>query len=297
MDIQQTDRGSLATYVHRFKWEASRCKFNNAAATIWIFLKGLKNAHTIATKVYEKGPQTLAEAIKEVEKLQATRQITSTLLPTSSVNTMSSDNERCFQCQEIGYMACYCPHIQCYDCDNYGHVAMDCPDEIPPSGKLAYCRSNTTDRHDRSSSRHHSHTRHFHHVITRIDPGLVIPDPAHITIDIGVAAIMTPIGAASGHFTDLPNIVSHATEAQVPTAIAVTHCTTDLHPIGIFPEMTADLNTNPKNNITNQHKDTCPPHKQHLGNIGIRDTSRSPLMTHPQNTTAQMIMIVTQRMI
>ena len=40
-------------------------------ATIQIFLKGLKSMHTIATKVYEKGPQTLSEAIKEVEKLQA----------------------------------------------------------------------------------------------------------------------------------------------------------------------------------------------------------------------------------
>ena len=54
MDIQQTDKESLATYVHRFKWEASRCKFTNDATTIRIFLKGLKNAHTIATKVYEK---------------------------------------------------------------------------------------------------------------------------------------------------------------------------------------------------------------------------------------------------
>ena len=112
MDIQQTDKESLATYVHRFKWEASRCKFNNDTATIRIFLKGLKNAHTIATKVYEKGPQTLSEAIKEVEKLQAAQQITSTLLPTSSVNTMSSNNDRCFQCQEVGHMACYCPHIR-----------------------------------------------------------------------------------------------------------------------------------------------------------------------------------------
>ena len=34
MDIQQTDRELLATYVHRFKWEASRCKFNNATTTI-----------------------------------------------------------------------------------------------------------------------------------------------------------------------------------------------------------------------------------------------------------------------
>ena len=55
MDIQQTYKESLATYVHRFKWEASRCKFNNDGSTIRIFLKGLKNAHTVATKVYEKG--------------------------------------------------------------------------------------------------------------------------------------------------------------------------------------------------------------------------------------------------
>ena len=109
MDIQQTVRESLATYVHRFKWEATRCKINDDATTIRIFLKGLKNTHTIATKVYEKGPQNLAEAIKEVEKLQAAQQIMSTLLPTSSVNTMSSDNNRCFQCQETGHMACYCP--------------------------------------------------------------------------------------------------------------------------------------------------------------------------------------------
>ena len=72
-------------------------------------------------------------------------------------------------------------------------------------------------------------------MITRIDPGSVIPDPTHITIGIGVAAIMTPIGAAPGHSTDPPNVVSHATEAQVPTTIAMTHHTTDLHPIGSFP--------------------------------------------------------------
>ena len=118
MDIQQNDKESLATYVHRFKQEANRCKFDNDAATIQIFLKGLRNVHTIATKVYEKGTKTLSETIKEVEKLQAAQQITSLLLPTSSVNTMSSDNDRCFQCKEVGHMACYCPHIRCYDCDN-----------------------------------------------------------------------------------------------------------------------------------------------------------------------------------
>ena len=88
----------------------------------------------MATRVYEKGPQSLADAIKEVEKLQAAQQLTSTLLPSSSVNTMSSDEDKCFQHQELGHVACYCPCIRCFDCDDYGHIAADCLDKIPPSG-------------------------------------------------------------------------------------------------------------------------------------------------------------------
>ena len=127
------------------------------------FMKGLINAHTLAIKVYEKGPQSLADTIREVEKLQAAQQLT---LPPSSVNTMSSDDNKCFQCQETGHMACYCPHIRCFDCDNYGHVTADCPncpDEIPPSGIPARCRDNNTSRHYRSTSRSNNHNRHYHH--------------------------------------------------------------------------------------------------------------------------------------
>ena len=128
MEIQQQEKESLAAYIHHFKREASRCKFNNDATTIRIFIKGLKNVHTLATRVYEKGPQSLADAIKEVEKLQAAQQLTSALLPSSSVNTMSSNEDKCFQCQESGHMACYCPHIRCFDCNDYGHITADCPD-------------------------------------------------------------------------------------------------------------------------------------------------------------------------
>ena len=81
MDIQQKGNKSLAAYIHHFKREASRCKFDNDAATIRIFITGLKNAHTLATRVYEKVPQSLADAIKEVEKLQAAQQLTATLIP------------------------------------------------------------------------------------------------------------------------------------------------------------------------------------------------------------------------
>ena len=74
MDIQQKESKSLAAYIYCFKREASKCKFDNDAAMIRIFTKGLRNAHTLATRVYEKGPQHLADAIKEVEKLQAAQQ-------------------------------------------------------------------------------------------------------------------------------------------------------------------------------------------------------------------------------
>ena len=74
MEIQQKEKESFPAYIHHFKREASRCKFNNDAATIRIFIKGLKNAHALATMVYEKGPQSLADAVKEVEKFQAAQQ-------------------------------------------------------------------------------------------------------------------------------------------------------------------------------------------------------------------------------
>ena len=109
---------------------------------------------------------------------------------------------------------------------------------------------------------------------------------------------MTPIGAAPGHSTDLPNVATHATEAQVHTTTTMTHHTTDLHPVEIFPKMTPDLDhTNPKNNITNQHKDFPQAHKQHHGKIMTEDTNKSPLMICHQNTAVQMIKIVTPRMI
>ena len=46
MEIQQKERESVAAYIRRFK--ANRGNFSNNAATIWIFIKGLKNVHTLA---------------------------------------------------------------------------------------------------------------------------------------------------------------------------------------------------------------------------------------------------------
>ena len=215
MDIQQTDKESLATYVHRFKWEAGISKFNNDATTIRIFLKGLKNAHTITTKVYEKGPQTLMEPIKEVEKLQATQQITSTLLPTSLVNTMSSNSDRCFQCQEIGHMACFC-------LPTYGAMTVTIMDMLPWTAQIRYHHlvhwhatglTPTTGMVDPPLDV--IVTPDAHTMITRIDPDSVTPNLTPVTTDIGVVAARTPTEVTQGHSTDLPTTVSYVTGALV----------------------------------------------------------------------------------
>ena len=41
-------------YIDHFKREAKICNFTNNAATIRIFVKGHKNAHSLATQIYEK---------------------------------------------------------------------------------------------------------------------------------------------------------------------------------------------------------------------------------------------------
>ena len=70
MEIQQKEKESLTAYIHYFKRETKICNFTNKTATIRILVKGHRNAYTLATCIYEKGLQTLTDAISEVEKLQ-----------------------------------------------------------------------------------------------------------------------------------------------------------------------------------------------------------------------------------
>ena len=125
----------------------------------------------------------------------------------------------------------------------------------------------------------------------------VTPDPNPITTAIGVVATSTLIEVTPDHSTDLPVTTSHMTEAPVPTTAVVIHLTADPHLTGTLPEMTADLDIGPGNCITNQTEVLHPLHRHHLGNTRTKDTNKSQLMTHHQNTMAQMTMTVTQMMI
>ena len=72
MEIQQREKESLTAYIHQFKTEAKRCNFTNNAATIRIFVKGLKNDHSLDYWKSMKGDHKHSpDAISEVEKLQA----------------------------------------------------------------------------------------------------------------------------------------------------------------------------------------------------------------------------------
>ena len=148
-----------------------------------MFIKGLKNAHSLDTSLYEKGPQMLNDAISEVEKLNAVQQLTATITPPSMVNMMTNDEDGCFQCQEHGHIASHCPNIRCFKCDEYGHIVMDCPHKILPLRTPAKHHQSKPHQshHARSSSRHYyedrdrqSHSRsqpcfHRHHSLSSQD--------------------------------------------------------------------------------------------------------------------------------
>ena len=53
----------------------------------------IKNAHCLAMHIYEKGPQILTDTILEVEKLNATLQLTMTIIPPLTVNLMSNEED------------------------------------------------------------------------------------------------------------------------------------------------------------------------------------------------------------
>ena len=105
MEIQQWEKETLAAYIHQFKTEAKICNFTNDATTIRIFNKGLKNALNLATHIYEEGLQMLTDAISVVEKLNAVQQLTAMIIPPSTVNVMSLEEDHCFQCQDQGHIS------------------------------------------------------------------------------------------------------------------------------------------------------------------------------------------------
>ena len=71
MEIQQKDNVTFAGYIHHFKMQLSNVLLTMTLWQFKIFVKGLWDAHTTTAKIDRKDPQTLAESIRLVEKLNA----------------------------------------------------------------------------------------------------------------------------------------------------------------------------------------------------------------------------------
>ena len=111
MEIQQQEKESLAVYVHQFKTEAKRCNSTNDAATIRIFIKGLKNAHSLATCIYEKDHKHTLMLSPKLRSLMLYSSSQPQLFHLPTVNIMSNEEDCCFQCQDQGHIAWNCPNI------------------------------------------------------------------------------------------------------------------------------------------------------------------------------------------
>ena len=99
-------------------------------------------------------------------------------------------------------------------------------------------------------------------------------------------------------FTDPNTIAHHATEAQGHTVTNETCHTAYPHHAAVSPEITVDpVHMHPANTITKPQKDHLPAQIKHPGSLRMGNTSKSPLMTCPQNTIALMNRTAIQRMI
>ena len=124
---------------------------------------------------------------------------------------------------------------------------------------------------------------------TETDRDSIALDPEPVTTAIGATATTTLIGANQGHFTGLPNIISHMTEAPAPTTAIMTHPTADIPIAEIPPEMTAGLAIDPENTTTDGPEDLHHPHTQHRGSLRTENINKSQLMTHHQIIMTQMM--------
>ena len=155
---------------------------------------------------------------------------------------MSSDDDKCFQCQETGHMACYCPCIRCCDCNDYGLVTADC---LTKFCHQAYqqdtvitilTQDNMIDLHLKITIAIGTIT-----MTLKTGTGLAGPDPIPITPDLGVTVAVTLKEVALDLITNPHATAHHVTEAQAHIITNETPNTADPHHAEVSPEITVDL--------------------------------------------------------
>ena len=212
---------------------------------------------------------------------------------------MSSNEDKCFQCQESGHVACYCPHIRLFDCNDYDHVTADCPDKIPPLGIPARHRDNNSHprRCHRSTSQNNHCDRHQHH--DHQDQHRFSRSRSHSHSHRYRSDSCSDSQRSQSRSYHQPTHCSTSCHRSSSTYVTdETPHTADPHHTEVFPEIAVDPDHIHHTNTTTKHQqDYLPalikqPGKPKTGNI-----SRSPSMIHHLSTIAWMSKPVTQKMI
>ena len=159
------------------------------------------------------------DTIKEVEKLQAAQQLTFTLLPPSSVNTMSSDNDKCFHARKLATW-----HATAFISGALTVTIMDRSQWIALTQYHLQTHQQDagttplvgmTDQHLGIIA-----TPGIPTVTTGTDTDSVNHDLAHITLDIGVTVAVILAEVVLGHFTGPHAMALCPTGAPAHTATA-----------------------------------------------------------------------------
>ena len=210
---------------------------------------------------------------------------------------MSSDDDKCFQCQETVIWPAIVP---AYDVLTVMIMAM-----LQQIALTKFCPQ--TYQHDAETpTLEDMIDPHLRVTITigittvTVEIGTDLADLNLIPIipDIVVTVAVTLTEVTLDPFTNPHATIHHATETQAHTITNKTCHTADPHHAGVSPEATVDPgHAHPENTITKHQQDHLPAQIKHLGKPRTGNTSKSRLMTHPQNTIALMNRTVTQRMI
>ena len=134
----------------------------------------------------------------------------------------------------------------------------------------------------------------------KIGTGSADLDLTPIILDIGVTVTVTLAEVtALDPFTNPHAAAHHATEAQAHTVTVKTHHTADPSSCRSFSKDNSRSRTctYPANIIKKFQEDHLPAQIKHPGSPRTGNTSKSPLMTHPQSTMAPMNRTAIQRMI
>ena len=102
------------------------------------------NCSKIAPGVYEKGPNTIEDAISIVEKISSAQCIAASFSQNHQISMMKrastnhhTPSQDCSNCGQLGHPWFTCPRIVCHGCNQYDHILRYCWDRIPPSGTVS----------------------------------------------------------------------------------------------------------------------------------------------------------------